>query len=204
MPWEAMGRRAAGLSIRSRSDAGNRPRRPNRSNRAGGWRRSAQCAPRIGPILALGDEYLPIWGLRLAQLPMSIYKPLVERALSDNDVTHTVRSTAAPKAPSPAKNEVAPELIRLRRAKPINHLLPASIKWLGSLPDQVRPMALANQYPRIANLLALDWNKPAACRQYLDELLIDHRRGNRRGFPLDVHRELEILRDYYHSQHPGT
>jgi len=135
---------------------------------------------------------------------MSIYKPLVERAFSDNDVTHTVRPRTAPKAPSPAETEVAPELVRLRRAKPINHLLPATTKWLGSLPAQVRPTALANRYPRIANLLALDWKKPAACRQYLDELLIDHRRGDRQGFPLDVHRELEILRDFYHGQHPGT
>jgi hypothetical protein len=77
-------------------------------------------------------------------------------------------------------------------------------RWLRSLPEQVRPIALANQYPRIANLLALDWSKPAACRRYFDELLIDHRRGDRRGFPFDVHRELEKLRDYYDSQHPAA
>jgi hypothetical protein len=52
--------------------------------------------------------------------------------------------------------------------------------------------------------LALDWNNPAACRQDLDDLVINDRRRNRRGFPLDVYLELEILRDYYHSQHPGN
>jgi len=134
---------------------------------------------------------------------MSIYKPLFERAVSDNDVTHTVRPTTAPKPPSSPKvdREVAPELVRLRKTKPIDYLLPMSMKWLRSLPEEVRPIALANQYPRIANLLALDWSKPAARRRYLDDLLIDHRRGNRRGFPLDVHRELEKLRDYCDSEH---
>jgi hypothetical protein len=106
---------------------------------------------------------------------MSIYKPIFEHAISDDDVTHTVKP-----------------------------LLPMTVKWLRSLPDQVRPIALANQYPRIANLLALDWNNPAACRQDLDDLVIDYRRGNRQGFPLDVQLELEILRDYYHSQHPNN
>ena len=66
----------------------------------------------------------------------------------------------------------------------------------------MRPMALANQHPRIANILALDWSNPAACRRYFNELLLDHRRGDRRGFPIEVHRELEVLRDYYDRQHP--
>lgn len=135
---------------------------------------------------------------------MSIYKPAFERAVSDNDVTHTVRPKAAPKAPSASESTVAPEVVRLRKAKPIDHLLPMSTQWLGSLPERVRPIALANQYPRIANLLALDWSKPAVCHRYLNDLLIDHRRGNRQGFPLDVHRELEMLRDYYESQHPAV
>ena len=129
---------------------------------------------------------------------MSIYKPAFERAVSENDVTHTVRATVTPKAVA-TPDVASPDLVRLRKAKPIDHLLPQCIKWLRSLPEQVRPIALADQYPRIANVLALDWNKPAACRQYFNELLLDHRRGNRRGFPLDVHRELEALRDYYQS-----
>ena len=80
-------------------------------------------------------------------------------------------------------NTAPPELVRLRRAKPIDHLLPLSVKWLRSLPEEVRPTALPNRYPRIANVLALDWSKPAICRRYFDELLVDHRRGDRRGFP---------------------
>jgi hypothetical protein len=135
---------------------------------------------------------------------MSIYKPSFERVVSDNDVTQTVRPSTAPKPAPPPDYAVSPDSVRLRKAKPIDHLLPMCIKWLGSLPEPVRPIALANQYPRIANLLALDWSKPAVCRRYFDELLLDHRRGNRRGFPLDVHRELEKLRDYYDSHHPAA
>lgn len=133
---------------------------------------------------------------------MSIYKPAFERAISDNDVTHTVRPSAAPKPPSRPDNAVTPELVRLRKAKPMDHLMPMCLKWLGSLPEQLRPIALTSQYPRIANLLALNWSEPALCRRYLDDLLTDHLRGNRQGFPLGVHRELETLRAYYHSHHP--
>ena len=135
-------------------------------------------------------------------MPMSIYKPGFERAVSDNDVTHTVRPRAAAKAPLSPEKAVTQEVVRLRKAKPMDHLLPACIKWLTSLPEQVRPVGLAKQFPRIANVLALDWSRYAACRQYFDDLLLDDRRGNRQGFPLDVHRELEKLRDYYATHHP--
>lgn len=132
---------------------------------------------------------------------MSIYRPRFKRLVSDNDVTHTVTRSPAP-SESTVGTEVAPELARLRKARPINHLLPMSVKWLRSLPEQVRPVALASQYPRIANLLALDWKKPEACSRYLDDLLVDRRRGNRNGFPLDVHQELETLRDYCERHRP--
>ncbi len=102
------------------------------------------------------------------------------------------------------ENATAPESGRLRKADLVDYLRPMCVKWLRSLPEQVRPTAVANQYPRIANLLALEWTNPAACRRYFHRFLIDGRRGNRQGFPLDVHRELKILRDYYHSQHPGN
>jgi hypothetical protein len=133
---------------------------------------------------------------------MSIYKPAFERAVSDNDVTQTVRPRAVVKASPSPDGAAPPEVLRLRKAKPIEHLLPTSKKWLMSLPDQVRPIMLANRYPRIANVLALDWRRPATCRRYLDDLLLDSHRGNRQGFPVDVHRELEVLRAYYDAEHP--
>ena len=89
----------------------------------------------------------------------------------------------------------------MRKAKPVNYMLPASMKWLASLPKEVRPWALVRQFPRIANLLALEWSRPEACAAYFDNLLVNHRRGKRQGFPADVHRELRALRDNYHRQH---
>ena len=133
---------------------------------------------------------------------MSIYKPAFERAYSDNDVTQTVRPRAVAKAPASAENVAPPEVLRLRKARPVEHLLPTTAKWLASLPEQVRPIALSNRYARIANVLALDWNRPAACRRYFDDLLLDRSRNRRQGFPVDVHRELETLRAYYDAQHP--
>lgn len=134
---------------------------------------------------------------------MSIYKPAFERVVSENDVTHTVRPSAAPKGISSPAPQAAPELVRLRKTQPVNHLLPITMRWLRGLPQDIRPTALIQRYPRIANLVALDWKKPAACRRYLNELLFDHRRGNRQGFPLDVHRELEALQDYLDRQGPS-
>ena len=35
------------------------------------------------------------------------------------------------------------EVARLRKADPVNYLLPTSLKWLKSLPEDARPVALA-------------------------------------------------------------
>jgi hypothetical protein len=78
---------------------------------------------------------------------------------------------------------------------------PATQAWLESLPADVRPVALAAAYPRIANKLCFLWRRVARCEEYLDELLVD-RRGGRAGFPLDVATELTALRNYYAVIHP--
>lgn len=89
---------------------------------------------------------------------------------------------------------------RLRKAKPVNYLLPMSRDWLASLPSDVRPNALARHFPRIANLVALQWNYPTALRPYFEDLLTDHR-GTRKGFPVEVHRDLLALRNFYYNMH---
>lgn len=81
----------------------------------------------------------------------------------------------------------------------MNYMLPKSLDWLATLPQEVRPRALERQYPRIANLIALQWNNAAACRAYFDDLLTDHR-GTRKGFPADVYRDLTVLRNYHYNQ----
>jgi len=84
----------------------------------------------------------------------------------------------------------------LRKARPVEYMLPATLKWFEALPPEVRPVALGSQYARIANLIAQQWNDDNACRAYFDELL-KGRRGNRRGFPVEVRRELWGLREYH-------
>jgi hypothetical protein len=67
--------------------------------------------------------------------------------------------------------------------------------WLHRLPVRRRPTRLAAQFPRLANRLALCWGDSELALQALDDLLQD-RRGGRRGFPLQVGRELQRLRAY--------
>ncbi len=64
--------------------------------------------------------------------------------------------------------------------------------WLDRLPYSLKPVSLAHRYPRIANRLALCWDDRVLTAKVLRELLED-RRGNRRGFPPEVKRELLAL-----------
>src|SRR5215472_5302776 len=82
-----------------------------------------------------------------------------------------------------------------RKARPADHLLPATVAWLTKLPLEIQPSATRDGFPRIVNLLALLWSRPDALTSYLDELVMD-RRGGRRGFPLAVLQELRVLSDY--------
>jgi hypothetical protein len=90
----------------------------------------------------------------------------------------------------------AQNLSQLRKATPVEYLLPSSVKWFEGLPAEVRPVALATHYARIVNLLAQQWNDEKACSAYFDELL-KGRRANRQGFPVNVRRELWTLREHF-------
>ena len=131
---------------------------------------------------------------------MSIYSSRTKRPVGYN----VQRALAPAKDPAPAipLSRGAPVVtdvtLRVRNAKAVNHLLSTTVDWLASLPTDARPLALATRYPRIANRIAHEWNEPSACRRDFDDLVYDTR-GNRRGFPADVHRELLILRDYYYG-----
>ncbi len=83
----------------------------------------------------------------------------------------------------------------LRRAVPLDRPLPATLRWLVGLPAAVRPLALLQRFPRIANRLAQAWTDEAALAECFDDLLYD-RRGGRQGFPPAVRRELTLLREY--------
>jgi hypothetical protein len=89
-----------------------------------------------------------------------------------------------------------------RKARPADHLLPATLAWLAKLPLEIQPNATREGFPRIVNLLALLWSRPEALTSYLDELVVD-RRGGRRGFPLTVLQELRALGDYQATLRPS-
>ena len=84
---------------------------------------------------------------------------------------------------------------RLPRAPQLNLPLPIAQRWAMRLPGEIEPRALLQRFPRIANNLARLWSDRQAIAGYVDELLID-RRGDRQGFPPDVHMELLNLKDF--------
>jgi hypothetical protein len=152
----------------------------------------AECFPN-GPQFARIDD---------GPVMTSIYRSRPKRPVDDDDVRQPLTVSGSPAAP-PSRSErqdLKRDWTNARRTKPAGYMLPVSLKWFASLPLDVRPMALVTDYARIANLLALQWDKPTACRAYLDDLIND-RRGNRKGFPPEVRRDLLTLRDYYYNGH---
>ncbi len=132
---------------------------------------------------------------------MSIYQTRNKRPTSDDGSQADPRGGTPTAAFRPPNGQgVALDWSSLRKAEPANRLLPVSREWLATLPADVQPKSLAAQYPRIVNVLAVEWANATTCRAYFTHLLAD-RRGNRKGFPADVHSELVTLRDYYFTLH---
>ena len=84
----------------------------------------------------------------------------------------------------------------LRRAQPLNHALPTTLRWVAQLPRHVQPLSLLREFPRIVNVLARLWPDAASFAAYLDSLLHD-RRGGRHGFTPEVQHDLLMLRDFF-------
>ncbi len=76
------------------------------------------------------------------------------------------------------------------------HAMAAIEAWLACFDEAVRPVALARQFPRIADRLALLDSTPDVAVRYVEKLMIDDR-GDRDGFPVEVARELMRLRMHY-------
>lgn len=72
----------------------------------------------------------------------------------------------------------------------------ATLRWIASLPQNVRPWELARQFPRVANKLAKVWGQKAGRERELEDLLID-KRGSRQGFPVLVATEIMALKVHY-------
>lgn len=80
-----------------------------------------------------------------------------------------------------------------RPLKPSDRALTGkSMKFLAELPEEIRPQATMQRYPRVVNALVDVWNDPEARDEAFENLLNDKRKG-RRGFPIDVERELSTL-----------
>ena len=73
-----------------------------------------------------------------------------------------------------------------------------AIDWLLILPAKVRPKALSEQFPRIANHLAEHWSDPGSVQLLLMRLLADER-GGRKGFSLQIEQEIGRLAAHVQS-----
>jgi hypothetical protein len=128
---------------------------------------------------------------------MSIYRRRGWDDVSDIHAHLAPGKASAPeKAPSSAPPAEPQDWSKFRKAKPAEHLLPLTQKFLDQLPPQVFPSALAMQYARILNLIVLQWDDRSSCVSYFKELLTDQR-GGRQGFPAPVKRDLVELWAYW-------
>ena len=91
---------------------------------------------------------------------------------------------------------MAENFISRRRPQPAEDIGADTLRWIDSLPPEVRPRRLQVEFPRIANTIARRWSTPSFCLAYFEELLMD-RRGNRRGFPLPVMLEIAELKNHF-------
>lgn len=70
-----------------------------------------------------------------------------------------------------------------------------AMAWIGQLPENLRPYRTTERYARIVNAMADAWPDANARADVFEHLLNDRRIG-RRGFPLDIEREISALSRY--------
>ena len=145
------------------------------------WCRRRRIRTQNGPLLASGNK-------------MSVYRTLDGRP-------HGALGVGSPKQgeDTQCKKESPQEtqerergFVKQRRLAPAKRAAPATFKWLQNCCQRPTTCPFSS-HPRIANLMAGGWDDPKSFRPYLDDLLTD-RRGNRKGFPREILRELLALR----------
>jgi hypothetical protein len=90
---------------------------------------------------------------------------------------------------------IRPEYWLKVRRKPLatdRALTGSSMKWLAELPEDLRPVVTMQRYARVINSIVAAWPDADDRDAVFENLLNDRRRG-RRGFPIDVERELSAL-----------
>ena len=70
-----------------------------------------------------------------------------------------------------------------------------AMDWVGQLPEQRRPRLTIERYARVVNAIASSWPDAKARSETFEHLLNDRRIG-RRGFPVDIEREIAALSRY--------
>ena len=131
----------------------------------------------------------------------SIYRPKDPTIAPQPDVRHGAHIDTSADTPHSAISDEESRCAGRRKAQPANVILVATRRWLDSLPIEYRPNALAGQFPRLANLIAANWDNPGDCTAFISSLLVDQR-GGRRGFPGEVLQDILNLRVYYARLHP--
>lgn len=63
------------------------------------------------------------------------------------------------------------------------------------------PVQLCANYPQIAEKICSLWLDPVLLHEYFTELLTTQRE-HREGFPLEIHREIFTLSNYFSTIHP--
>lgn len=131
----------------------------------------------------------------------SIYRPKHSVISPETDVCHGAHINTEALTAQSAISDNQTDWAGRRKAQPADVLLPATRRWLDAMPNEYRPLELAKQFARLANLIASNWNNPRECSAFIYSLLRDQR-GGRRGFPREVMEDIVNLRMYYARLHP--
>jgi hypothetical protein len=131
---------------------------------------------------------------------MSIYSTLKRAPRSDvhQIADHTLGPARVER--DSAETTAARDWTGHRKASPAAVPLKTTTAWFENLPPEVKPHAIYNRIPRIANAIAALWARPDAIQAFLDSLLVD-RRGGRKGFDEDIMNDLQKLQAYYLTLH---
>ncbi len=77
-------------------------------------------------------------------------------------------------------------------------------RWWATLPENKRPVQLAKGFPRIVNHIAACWGIPGKCALYLNSLMVDPLRTDRRGFPYGIALEILALQTLLAQEDPNA
>jgi hypothetical protein len=123
------------------------------------------------------------------------YKPSPSGMMEFEPVSIDSARAALDELPADVASLINPHYWEKNRRPPLatdRALTGTTMAWLGDLPRELRPLVTVDRYARVVNAIAAAWRDEHAREKVFDHLLNDRRRG-RRGFPIDVEREISTL-----------